>query len=330
MTVRYFTAGGLRMDYVITPDQQVHLREMGGSSVYSAVGARIWSRETAILARVGENCPNEWLGQLERAGIGTQGVRRVPGWQDMRTFYAYLDRETRDDTHPARHFARLGLPLPEDLTGYVHSTAGHASQEFLPLSVRPGDLPSSYLNAKAAHLAPTGLRSHQTLASALAPRGIRVSVDPGERYMIPEVTDAVRSMLRHVDVFLPSQQEVESMLGEKDPWEAASWFAEAGPAVIVIKIGSKGSLIYDRDSDERWLIPPCPADVVDVTGAGDAYCGGFVVGFEETGDPALAGCYGAVSASFVLEGFGALYATRCTRDQAEARLVLMADRIQRI
>ena len=330
MTVCYFTAGGLRMDYVITPDQQVHLREMGGSSVYSVVGASLWSGETGILARVGDNCPNEWLVQLERAGIGTEGVRRIPGWQDMRTFYAYLDRETRDDTDPARHFARLRLPLPEDLIGYVHSTAGHARQEFLPLSVRPADLPSSYLNAKAAHLAPTGLHSHHTLASALAQRGIRVSADPGERYMIPEVTEAVRSMLRYVDVFLPSQQEVESMLGEKDPWEAASWFAEAGPVVIVIKIGSRGSLIYDRDSDERWLIPPCPTDVVDVTGAGDAYCGGFMVGFDETGDPSLAGCYGAVSASFVLEGFGALYATRHTRDLAEARLALIKAKIQRI
>ncbi len=77
MTVLYFTAGGLRMDYVITQDQQVHLREMGGSSVYSAVGARIWSGGTAILARAGDNCPNEWLVQLERAGIGTEGVRRL-------------------------------------------------------------------------------------------------------------------------------------------------------------------------------------------------------------------------------------------------------------
>ena len=59
------------------------------------------------------------------------------------------------------------------------------------------------------------------------------------------------------------------MLGEKDPWEAACWFAEAGPAVVVIKVGSKGSLIYDCDSGERWHIPPYPTDVVDVTGAGD-------------------------------------------------------------
>ena len=330
MTVRYFTAGGLRMDYVITPDQQVHLREMGGSAVYSAVGAGIWSTEIGILARAGENCPQEWLDQLEIAGISTQGVRRIPGWQDMRTFYAYLDRETRDDTDPGRHFARLGLPLPEDLRGYVHSTVGHTSHDFMPLSVRPDDLPSSYFEASAAHLAPTGLRSHHTLASALAQRGMRVSADPGERYMIPEAIDDVLCMLSHVDVFLPSEQEVNSMLGEKDPWAAACWFAEAGPAVVVIKVGSKGSLIYHRDSREHWHIPPYPTDVVDVTGAGDAFCGGFMVGLDETDDPALAACYGAVSASFVLEGFGALYATRCTRDQAEARLALMKTKIERI
>jgi hypothetical protein len=45
-----------------------------------------------------------------------------------------------------------------------------------------------------------------------------------------------------------------------------------------------------------------------------------MVGYQETGDPLLAGCYGAVSASFVLQGFGALYALQFSRAQADARL----------
>ncbi len=330
MALQHFTAGGLRMDYVISADRQVHLKEMGGSAVYSAVGARIWDCELGILARVGKNCPEQWLDQLKAAGICTQGVKRIPGWHDMRTFYAYLDVETRDDTDPARHFAKLGLSLPEDLVGYVHSTPGHDSQDFMPLSLRPADLPLSYLEVKAAHLAPTRLVSHRALAPALGELGIRVSLDPGERYMKPALGDQVFALLRHVDVFLPSEQEVGSIVGEKDLWQVACQFAEAGPAVVVIKVGSKGSLIYDCHSESRWLVPAYPTRVVDVTGAGDAYCGGFMVGYEETRNPALAGCYGAISASFVLEGFGALYATRYTRDQAEVRLTRLKERIQSV
>ena len=326
--MQYFTSGGMRIDFVITADRQVHLREMGGNAIYSAVGARIWAAGVGILSRVGENYPQEWLARLERAGIRTAGVCQVPGWHDMRTFYRYLDLQTRDDTEPERHFAELGVPLPDDLQGYVHSTPDHDSREFLPLSPRPEDLPASYLCARAAHLSPAGLATHRTLCAALAERNIRLTLDPGERYMKPALMEQVFAFLGCVDAFLPSEQEVQSMLGAGDPWQAALRFAEAGPQVVVIKAGSKGSLVYDARSQRRWHVPVYPAHVVDVTGAGDAYCGGFMVGYQETGDPVLAGCYGAVSASFVLEGFGALYATQFSRAQAEARLQDLRSQVQ--
>jgi ribokinase len=310
----------MRIDYVITADRQVHLREMGGNAIYSAVGARIWGARVGILSRVGENYPPDWLARLEQAGICTEGIRRVPDWQDMRTFYRYLDLETRNDTAPARHFAELGLPLPDDLIGYVHSTPGQDGQEFISLSPRPEDLPSSYLRVKAAHLSPMELPAHGALCATLASRGIRLSLDPGERYMKPSLMEQVFSFLRCVDAFLPSEQEVQSMLGAGDPWQAALRFAEAGPQVIVVKAGRQGSLVYDAQARRRWHVPAYPTEVVDVTGAGDAYCGGFMVGCQETGDPLLAACYAAVSASFVLQGFGALYALRFSRAQAERRL----------
>jgi ribokinase len=130
-------------------------------------------------------------------------------------------------------------------------------------------------------------------------------------------------VLRWAGAFLPSEQEVELLLGKCDAWQAAHRFAQAGPSVVVIKAGSMGSLVYDRHRTRRWVIPAYPTKVVDVTGAGDAYCGGFMVGYAETLDPVMAGCYGAVSASFVLEGYGALYALRYSRAQAEERLAAL-------
>lgn len=330
MGPKYIAAGGLRIDYLITADGQAHLREMGGNAPYAAVGARIWSPDAAILSRVGANYPAEWLRRLEDAGICTEGVRWVPGWQEMRTFYAYLDPETRVDTDPERYFSRLSLPLPDDLMGYVHSTPGQDGQDYSLVSPRPDDLPASFWGAQAAHLSPLELPSQRALPPALAEKGIHVSLDPGERYMKPSLAHAVFSLLGHVDVFLPSQQEVESLLGEGDRWEAAHRFAAAGPEVVVIKAGAMGSLLYDRSREERWIIPPCTANLVDVTGAGDAYCGGFMVGFLEIRDPVLAGCCGAVAASFVLEGFGALYALRHTRAEAELRLAATTRAVKRI
>ena len=48
-----------------------------------------------------------------------------------------------------------------------------------------------------------------------------------------------------------------------------------------------------------------PVDTVDTIGAGDAYCGGFLAGLVETGDPLEAGLRGTVSASFAVQGYGA-------------------------
>jgi ribokinase len=321
--MQYFTAGGLRIDYLITPDRQVRLREMGGNAIYSAVGAKIWSQQVGILSRVGDNYPQEWLDQLAHAGICTDGVRRVAGWHDMRTFYAYLDMETRVDTDPVRHFAELGLPVPDDLQGYVDSTPGQDLQQLTPLTLRPSDLPSSFFRARAAHLCPQEWVSHRELPPALAELGIWVSVDPGERYIRTALADRLDDVLRWTEAFLPSEQEVGLLLGKCDAWKAAQWFAEAGPSVVVIKAGSMGALVYDRRRARRWAIPAYPTKVVDVTGAGDAYCGGFMVGYTETLDPVMAGCYGAVSASFVLEGYGALYALRYSRAHAEERLATL-------
>ncbi len=320
MPPRYIAAGGLRIDYIITADKQVHLCEMGGNAIFAAVGARIWADDVGIVSRVGENYPGEWLERLHAAGLDIAGIRRIPGSHDMRTFYAYLDRETRDDTEPTRHFAAIGLPLPEELQGYVHSTPGQDSRALTPLCPRSADVPQPYLQARAVHLSPMPLASHRDLARGLSNRGLVVTLDPGERYMVPQLQDEVLSVLPWVDAFLPSEQEVRSMLGAVDLWEAADRFAEAGPKTVVVKIGSKGSLVLDFESKSRWRIPTYPVAIVDVTGAGDAYCGGFAVGYDETADPVVAACYGTVSASFVLQGFGALYGLRYPRGEAEERL----------
>ena len=64
-----------------------------------------------------------------------------------------------------------------------------------------------------------------------------------------------------------------------------------------------------------------PNKVVDTTGAGDAFCGGFQVGLFETGDPVQAALYGAVSASFVIEEFSPTHACLVNPQNARKRLV---------
>jgi sugar/nucleoside kinase (ribokinase family) len=318
----FVCCGGLRVDYLVTSEGQAHLREMGGNALYAAVGAHVWAARVGLLGRVGENYPAGWLDALKRQGLDSTGVRVVPGRQEMRTFYAYLDPRTRTDTDPARHLARIGQPLPADLLDYVHSTPGQDDPDhYEPLAVQPDDWPSAYDGARAAHLSPISIRTHMSLPERARRAGVpQITLDPGERYMVPRLRAHIEALLEHADAFLPSEQEVRSLMGAVDLWKAAIEFARCGPRIVVIKVGDRGALVYECEHNRRSHVPAYPAGVVDTTGAGDSFCGGFMVGLAETGDAIRAAMYGTVSASFVIEGYGALYALNAVPDQALARL----------
>ncbi len=333
-SIQYAFVGGLREDFFITPAGEAHLHKIGGNAVYSAVGARVWTDQVGLLSRVGNNYPAEWLPQLAARGLDTRGVKVLDTPQDTRTFYAYLSLEERDDTAPAEHFTRLGQPLPDALRDYTSSTTGQAERaRFGPLAVRPSEVPRSYLHAHGVHLAPCELVVHHTLPATLRRNGVRfVTCDPSLRYMQPAFTEDVRQIINGLDAFLPSEMEVRTLFGEtlKDLWQAAEALGAMGARLVVLKLGARGQYLYETATRRKWHIPAYPAKVRDVTGAGDAYCGGFLVGLDRTEDPVEAALRGSVSASLVVEGSGALYALDSTPGLAEARLAALRSLVRQI
>jgi ribokinase len=358
---RLICCGGLRTDYIITDQGEARLMQMGGNALYAAAGARLWLDRVAILARYGDGYPLGWLDELGECGFDTRGIRYVHGPQDHRTFYAYLGQDTRVDTDPARHFARVGLALPDALRDYVHSTPGQDNpHRYEPLAVTPEDLealldemvqgqsnagrpdaPATDAQSKDArladagpplptglHIAPTSIRTQRHLPEVARRRGVQmVSVDPGERAMRPALKPYVEDMLAYVDVFLPSDQEVESLLRdvpeEMDAMRCAAWFAAYGPGIVVLKLGSGGVLVHERSNGRFWHVPALPVRVVDVTGAGDAFCGGFMADFVKHGDPVRAAITGTVSASIAIQDYGPLPMLAVTQDEADHRATLL-------
>jgi sugar/nucleoside kinase (ribokinase family) len=70
--------------------------------------------------------------------------------------------------------------------------------------------------------------------------------------------------------------------------------------------------------------------VTDLTGAGDAYCGGFLAGYRQTYDPVQAALFGGISASLVVEGSGPFYALDALPGLAQARLEALRETVHRI
>jgi sugar/nucleoside kinase (ribokinase family) len=311
-SVDFAFVGGLRQDYCITHDGRVFAGMLGGNALYAAVGARVWGASVGVVSRVGSDFPSAWLERLRDEGFNLDGVRVLPDPQDTRTFYAYLSPDERVDTSPSSHFLRVGHALPKELLGYQHSTL-QQDRRASPgrLAVRVDDLPAWIDGAQGVHFSPGDYLTHLTVPTHLRHLGIkRLTLDPSLMYMDPGFRRELPDLLNGLDAFLPSRMEAEAFFRPQRlrVWEMAEAFLGMGCAIVVIKCGANGQAVLDGTSGKRWDIPAYPVQPRDVTGAGDAYCGGFLAGLAQTGDPLEAALRGSVSSSLVIEGTGALFA----------------------
>lgn len=325
----FVTAGGMRIDYLITHAGEARVEMVGGNALYAAVGAALWSAPVHLWARIGNNYPQAWLAQLPEKQISVEELVHLPTPQDHRTFFAYRPDGRRDDTNPAAHFARIGQPLPAALQDYLHSTPGQDNPDnYEPLALRPEDWPEQWQGVTAVHLSPLALATHQHVPPRLRQLGIpQITLDPGERYMIPARQKQIKQILPQVDVFLPSAMEIRSLFGaEVDLAEAATILTSWGARWVVVKNGAKGVFLANGRTQAITHFPAYHTAndprISDVTGAGDSFCGGFMVGLAQTGEPAQAVAYGLVAASLVIEGYGALYALS-RQSEAQPRLEKM-------
>lgn len=331
-SVSYVIAGQLRRQYLLPPSGKPLLDSPGGNLLYAAAGARLWTESVSLLARVGEDYPTEWLRLFRQRGMDTRGVKILPHPLDVRSFLVYTEDHTPQRTNPVSHFARLGLPFPKGLLGYQPlPEAQDDRQRANPDSPKLSEIPAEYRAVKAVHLAPLDLLTHSQLSVAFRHSGTPyVTIDPGPGYMNGNYLDDLRSLLQGITAFLPSEEEIRSLFWGRthDLWEMAEALASFGCEIIVIKRGARGQMVYERTSRRRWEVPAYPARLTDPTGAGDAFCGGFLVGYATTLDPLQAALYGNISASFAIEGSGPFYLLDSMPGLAQARLASLADLVR--
>jgi ribokinase len=106
--------------------------------------------------------------------------------------------------------------------------------------------------------------------------------------------------------------------------------ANYGCEFVVVKRGERGQLLYDVASRSRWEIPSYPARLVNPTGAGDAFCGGFLAGYRQTFDPLQAALFGNISASLVVEGTDPFYALDALPGLGQARLNALSESVRKL
>ncbi len=324
MSTRHLCVGSLALNDTVYADGRTSMADPGGNALYAAVGANIWSDQVGITAVVGYDWPAEYTQTLLNSSIDPTGLVHT----DEETLRAWTIYEL---SGYRRYFSRntevvLLTPTPYSSTPLTAAEAAAFSEAARQVHLRnsplPQELPPALWKVDSFHLSPMRLETTMVWIDYLQDRpNIFVSVDILPYPLQGNLDDPwLLKLLRRADAFMPSEAEAESLMPGYSTETLCRELAAHGPKIVVIKQGDHGAALYDRRRDFFCQILPYPADVSDLTGAGDSFCGGFSVGYIETGDAVQAVLHGTVSASFIIEGFGGLHALKVSRNQAEQRL----------
>jgi sugar/nucleoside kinase (ribokinase family)/fructoselysine-6-P-deglycase FrlB-like protein len=280
---RVVVIGNLTMDDVVYPDGTSSMGSIGGNSVYSSIAACIWGVRVGVVARVGEDFPAFALDRLREAGVLTDGLRPIPG-ATVRNWILYENDGRRT---------------------WVYRTPPLRSLEVAP---QPADLPTAWIRQAevpvfhvAAMPLPAAARIVESIRSASS-QAI-VTLDTHEDWCSDR--DALLAVARQVNVFIPSREELETLLGYDDPERACNELIDAGIQAIVVKCGANGAVVA-TSAGIRAKIAPCDVAVVDTTGAGDSFCGGLVAGLALGDDIVDATRRGTATAGAALGASGSL------------------------
>jgi sugar/nucleoside kinase (ribokinase family)/fructoselysine-6-P-deglycase FrlB-like protein len=275
MTAPVIIVGNLTIDDVIQPDGSSQMGTLGGNSVHACAAALTWVGGVGIVARCGTDFPAAAIGRLREAGADTGGVRPIDG-PTVRNWVIYEADGSRN---------------------WVYRTPPGRSAEVAP---QPGDIPAAWLGrtpAPVVHVAAMPLAAATAIVRSVRDRarGAAITLDTHEGWRRGTgVLDAARL----VDVFLPSREELAELVGHDDPPRAAGELTAAGVKCVVVKMGGDGALVA-RPGMPLAHAPASQVAVVDPTGAGDSFCGGFAAGLalgEDVVGAARRGCATAAAA----------------------------------
>jgi sugar/nucleoside kinase (ribokinase family) len=268
--------GSVALDTVRTPLGHVE-DALGGAAVYSSVAASFFT-PVMVVGVVGEDFPKEHLDFLTSRDIDIRGIQVRPG----------------------RSFRWSGSYEYDLNQAHTLSTELNVFEHFRP------DIPPAYRSAKFVFLANIDPELQIEVLEQVA-RPKLVACDT-MNFWIENKRDVLLDVLKRVDVAFMNDAEARELIGTGSLIKAASEIRRLGPTTLVIKKGEHGAMMF-CGSALCFAAPSYPLEeVVDPTGAGDSFAGGFIGYLAHTGDTTernirRAVIYGSTMASYNVEGF---------------------------
>lgn len=243
--------GNLTIDDVVLADGTTYMGTLGGNTIHVACAAIVNGVKPILIARMGEDFEVQVLSPLTARGADISHLIKISGptvrnwviyeWDGSRTWLYRTKKERSLEVSPEA--TDITLALLRDCR-VVHICA-------MPLAN------AESIVAEIRKLSPS----------------MFITLDTHEDW-VAGYKERLLALARKVDVFLPSIEELEMLVGEKDTIKAIEILKGLGIQSAVIKANSDGAYVLEARETTHVEAPLVVAK--DSTGAGDSFCGALI------------------------------------------------------
>lgn len=279
-----YVAFGIIVDDIVFPEGTTRMGVLGGGGVQTAWGmaaARGHGESVGLVAGVGDDLDDTILAPLRACGLDLDGLRVTDlptprAWQVIE-FDGRRTQVWRVD--PAQ---TLGVQLR-----------------------RGWDvMPSAYRDATTFHWGfhPDDPGPELAFARDLRAHGRRVGLEPFKPPERPLADDEIAAMVTACDVFSPNWLEATRMVDHAEYDRLLAQLRALGCERLALRRGPEGADVWDLTAGVGVHVPAMATSVVDVVGAGNAFCGAFIARLDDGLDEAA--CHASAAASYMIEQVG--------------------------
>ncbi len=289
------TVGTVAFDDIETPLGRAE-KAVGGAATYIALAAAQFTEKVQLVSVIGDDFPKDILNYLESLNVDLSGLQVRKGEKSFFWSGRYHNNMNSRDT--------LDTQL-------------NVLADFDPI------LPDSYKDAEYVMLGNLTPGVQLRVIEQLNKRPRLIGLDTMNFWM-DNALDSLKDVLEKIDVLIVNDEEARQLSGEYSLVKAADLILNMGPTTLVVKKGEHGALLF-KDG-EIFFAPALPlAEVVDPTGAGDTFAGGFMGYLAKTDDVSFenmkrAIIYGSAMASFCVEKFSIERLVGLTNEEIKDRI----------
>jgi sugar/nucleoside kinase (ribokinase family) len=289
------TVGTVAFDDIETPFGKAE-KVVGGACTYISLAASYYTNDIRLVAVVGDDFPQETLDMMQSKGISLDGLQIKKGEKSF--FWAgryHADMNGRDTL----------------------DTQLNVLADFDPV------LPPHYRDTDFLMLGNLTPAIQMNVIRQLNRRPKLIALDTMNFWM-DIALEELKEVIKEIDILTINDEEARQLSGEYSLVKAAAIIHQMGPRYLVIKKGEHGALLFH--GKHIFFAPALPLqEVIDPTGAGDTFAGGFMGYLASTKDTTFenmkrALIHGSAMASFCVEKFSIDNLMNLTQEQINERI----------